>query len=114
MNIEEPILYHATYGKLLKKIKLHGLVPGNYRNWDDSRNCIYLSTDRDVAASFAEASDLVPEDWIDDIWIISIRTSDLDTSLIFLDTNVIDNNGESLEYHANIDSSSFVSIEPYE
>jgi hypothetical protein len=93
-------LYHATYRPLIKSIKRHGLDNTKAKkNWSDSRKGVaYLATDPDIAISFAEESEIVPDDWLDEIIVLKITTSKLDTSKLSLDTNIIDNQGESYQY----------------
>lgn len=85
------ILYHATYKPLLKLIKKEGLIPGKRINWDNVnehyKNYVYLSDDPYTAESYAETSDLVNEDWLDNIIILQINTSNLDKNKFEIDTN---------------------------
>ena len=97
-------LYHATYRPLLKSIKTHGLGgSGAQAKWEDSKpGVVYLAIDPNVAESYAETSDLVPDEWLDKIIILKISTRGLDTSKFYLDSNVLDNEGDTLEYHGVI------------
>ncbi len=97
-------LYHATYRPLLKSIKTHGLGgSGAQAKWEDSKPGVtYLALDADVAESYAESSDVVPDEWLDKIVILKISTRGLDTSKFKLDSNVLDNEGDTLEYHGVI------------
>lgn len=95
-------LYHATYKPYLNSIKKKGLTINNKKNWSDSRNVIYLAKDKDVAESYAETNDVVPEEYLDQIIILKINTKNLDKNKIDLDKNVRDNNGDTLEYKGNI------------
>jgi hypothetical protein len=97
-------LYHATYRPLLKSIKAHGLGGDRAQaKWEDSKpGVVYLALDPNVAESYAESSDVVPEDWLDQIVILKIAASKLDKSRLFVDQNVQDNEGDTLEYHGVI------------
>jgi RNA:NAD 2'-phosphotransferase (TPT1/KptA family) len=101
-------LYHATYAPLLKKIKSEGLGgPSAKPMWEDSkRGVIYLATDEYVAISYAEVAldenESIPESWIDKIIVLVIDTEKLDKSKLFIDQNVLDNEGDTLEYHGII------------
>jgi|688.fasta_scaffold01844_28 hypothetical protein len=97
-------LYHATYRPLLKSIKAHGLGGDRAQaKWEDSKpGVVYLALDPNVAESYAESSDVVPEDWLDQIVILKIAASKLDKSRLFIDQNVQDNQGDTLEYHGVI------------
>ena len=57
-----------------------------------------LAKDIDVAISYAESSDLVPDSWIDNIIVLHIDTNKLDKSKFRIDQNVQDNEGDTLEY----------------
>jgi len=97
-------LYHATYKPLLKKIKEKGLDTSDSKKaWDDSvPGYVYLALDPYVAESYAEESEMVPESWLDNIIILKIDTSKLDKSKLFIDQNVQDNEGDTLEYRGVI------------
>ena len=102
MNIPK-ILYHATYKLRLKSIKLKGLGAGGKRNWEDSqRGVVYLALDPNVAESYAETSDMVPDEWLDSIVILKIATAGLDPNKFHIDSNVQDNTGDTVEYHGII------------
>jgi hypothetical protein len=101
-----PVLYHATYKPRLKSIQLKGLGAGVERNWTDSkRGVVYLALDPDVAESYAETSDMVPDEWLDSIVILKISTAGLDPNKFHIDSNVQDNQGDTVEYHGVIPSS---------
>lgn len=90
--------YHATYEKLLPSIKQQGLIGGKHKWWNDSKDVVYLSDDPYVAESFAETSDLVPEEWLGEIVILKIKNIDL--TKLRKDRN---NQGEhTFEYHGTI------------
>ena len=99
-----PTLYHATYRPLLKSIEQHGLGGDKAQSkWEDSKpGVVYLALDKNVAESYAETSDVVPDDWIDKIIILEISTAGLDPNKFNIDNNVQDNEGDTLEYHGII------------
>ena len=104
-NLNIPrFLYHATYKPLLKKIKIEGLdTTKSKKNWEDSiPGYVYLAIDADIAESYAETSETIPESWLDQIIILEIDTSKLDKSKLFLDQNVVDNDGSTFEYRGVI------------
>lgn len=116
-NIEIPsILYHATYKPFLKKIKEEGLdTTKSKKAWEDSKpGLVYLAKDLEVAASFAEESEIVPESYLDNIIILHIDSSKLDKSKISIDKNVIDNQGDTLEYEGIIPWSAIVKVTKYD
>jgi RNA:NAD 2'-phosphotransferase (TPT1/KptA family) len=115
-NTEIPqILYHATYKPLLKKIKEQGLdTTKSKKAWEDSKpGLVYLAKDIDVAASYAESSDMVPESYIDNIVVLHIDSNKLDKSKISIDKNVADNEGDTLEYEGIIPWSAIIDVTKY-
>ena len=110
-----PILYHATYKPLLIKIKQNGLdTTKSKKAWEDSKpGLVYLATDIDVAGSYAEASDMVPDSYLDNIIVLHIDTSKLDISKLNVDKNVQDNEGDTLEYSGVIPFSAISKITKY-
>jgi len=91
------ILYHATYKPLLDGIMQSGLGGNNRKNWEDSvSGTVYLAYDKYQAESYAETSDMVPEDWLDEIVVLQISTNGLDESLFSVDKNNL--SGDTLEY----------------
>lgn len=93
-------LYHATYLPLLDSIKKNGLGATEQTYWEDSRSgVVYLSVDEGIAISYAEANESVPEEWLDEIVVLEIKWDNLDPNYLFIDENVQDNDGVTLEYH---------------
>jgi len=115
IQIEQPYLYHATYKPLLKKIKEKGLDTNDSKKaWDDSvPGYVYLAKDPDVAASYAESSDIVPDSWLEQIIVLTIDVTQLDKDKLFIDQNVQDNEGDTIEYRGIIPFSSIVKVEEY-
>lgn len=99
-------LYHATYRPLLQSIKKHGLGGDKAQSyWEDSKpGVVYLAIDPNIAESYAEANDIVDDEWLEKIIILKISTEKLDKSKLFLDKNVLDNTGDTVEYHGIIPS----------
>jgi hypothetical protein len=108
-----PYLYHATYKPILKKIKEHGLdTRMSKKAWEDSiPGYVYLALEPDVAFSYAESSEEVPDEWIDQIIILKIDRYSLDQDKLFIDQNVLDNVGYTLEYRGVIPWEYVVDIE---
>lgn len=99
-----PVLYHATYEPLLKSVQDEGLGGLRDTQYEDSvRGVVYLALDPDVAFSYAETSDAAWDKFETDeglpIVTLKIDTSQLDKKLFKIDSNVMDNQGETLEYH---------------
>lgn len=100
-------LYHATYKPLLRNIKKKGLGNTKRKFWQDSvPGVVYLADDPDVAQSYAESADELPnDDWYDEIIVLKINTNDLDQSKLQIDQNVRLDEGEqphTYQYHGII------------
>ena len=108
--------YHATYRPLLKKIKEKGLdTRDSKKAWDDSvPGYIYLAKDLDVAASYAESSETVPDSWLDQIIILTIDASKLDPNKLFDDENVRNESTDTVEYRGVIPFDAVVKVEKYD
>ena len=99
----EEYLYHATYQPLIKSIKAKGLGNTTQSQWTDSQpGVVYLARDPEVARSYAETAESVPEEWLDQIVVLKISKKDLDADRLNADRNVQGNTGDTLEYHAVI------------
>ena len=116
-NIEVPkYLYHATFKPLLKKIKTEGLGGVSSKPlWSDSKKgIVYLALDSSVAYSYAETvfdeNDDIPESWEEKIIVLVIDTENLDKTKFYLDSNVLDNEGDTVEYHGVIPFDSVVKV----
>ena len=101
-------LYHATYKPFLDSIMKNGLGgSGAQTQWEDSKpGYVYLAKDPEVAISHAEANDEVPDDYIDNIVVLSIDASQLDQDSLEDDTNVMDDDS-TLAYKGIIPASAF-------
>ena len=110
------ILYHATYKPLLKKIQVDGLdTTKSKKAWEDSKpGLVYLAKDIDVAGSYAETSEMVPDSYIDNIVVLHIDASKLDPNKLSMDKNVQDNEGDTLEYAGVIPWSEIVKVTRYD
>lgn len=100
---EAKYLYHATYGAVIDSIQKHGLDNRHGQlAWQDSKlGVVYLASDPYEAESYAETSEDVPDDWLDDIVIFKVDIRDLDSSKLHRDSNVIDG-VTTFEYHGVI------------
>ena len=108
--------YHATYRPILKKIKVMGLdTRDSKKAWEDSvAGYVYLAKDPDVAASYAESSESVPDEWLDQIIVLTIDASKLEQDKIFDDANVRNETTDTVEYRGIIPFSAIVKIEKYD
>ena len=81
--------------------------------WEDSKPGVtYLAYDSDVARSYAETSDMVPEEWLDEIIVLAVDADKLDPKLLHKDRNV-QGDGGTLEYHGVIPPIAFTLIENF-
>ena len=97
-------LYHATYKPNLDSILKKGLNNKvSKKNWNDSKNYVYLSTSPDVAESYAETSDDVPEDYLDKIVVLEIDGNKIDKKLLGIDSNNL--NKDTIQYKGIISPS---------
>ena len=94
-------LFHATYKPRLKSILSKGLIVDfKKKNWEDSEDLIYLADDPYVAESYAESSDMVNEDWLDQIVILEIDINYLEEAFLEIDSNNLE--GDTYQYSKNI------------
>lgn len=111
------ILYHATYGIYIDIIKEEGLLSradGNESdNWGwgaEYTDEIFLSDDKDVAASYCESAEHVDEKVLDSgIYIVEV---DVDEENVEEDPWV--SSASSYVHHGEIGPDRFVRIERYE
>lgn len=110
------MFYHATFGKYVPLIMVEGLVPhsaGNHNdNWgwgSEFGDEIFLSDDEDVAASYCEAADAVPDDVYETgIFVVEVSLDDTDVSPDpFVSTQ------SSYVYHGIVTPDRIVDIHPY-
>ena len=85
-------VYHATYRPYIDSIFKYGLRSWfSDKSWAESIDgVVYCAIDPYIAESYAETSDDVPEEFLDQIVILQIDTANLDHSMFFEDTNVLD------------------------
>lgn len=108
-------LYHATYGPLVDSIEREGLGGDRDTVWEDSvRGTVYLALDPEIAFSYAETSDDAWDKFETseglEIATFEIDTSRLDPSKFNIDQNVIDNEGDTLEYYGVVPPSAIKMI----
>ena len=101
MNIPN-FLYHATFEPYMKSIGKIGLTGTNViKTWSDSEEgVVYLANTPEESYSYAETSDDIPMEYLNQIVVLEIHTKNLDPDLFYLDSNNLDNN--TFEYRGNI------------
>lgn len=110
-----PTLYHATYAPLADSIQREGLGGDRDTVWEDSvRGVVYLALDPSIAVSHAENSDIAWDKYETpqglEIVTFEIDTTQLDQSLLNIDQNVLDNEGDTLEYNSIVPPSALTEI----
>lgn len=104
-------LYHATYLPFLDSIKAKGLGNTENKMWSDSKTgVVYLANDPWVAESYAEESEWLeeiddPDKYLNNIIILEVDVSKLDSNRLFIDSNVLLDEQEenaTWEYHGII------------
>ena len=82
--------------------------------WEDSvPGYVYLAKDFDVAASYAESSETVPDEWLDQIVVLTIDSTKLDSDKIFDDANVRNETTDTVEYRGVIPWPAIVKVDKY-
>ena len=107
LNNQSEYLYHATYKALLPSIRQNGLGNSKIKMWENSKsNVVYLANNPDIAESYAEISENIPnQNWLDEIIIFQINKKYLNKNKLFVDENVLLNQNEepsTFEYHGII------------
>lgn len=95
-------LYHATYVPLIPLIKKEGLGGKSAKsNWSFSKkNVTYWALSPDIAFSYAESAEEVDdEEWLDNIVVFACPIEAFDLKKLFVDSNVIDDDSTTFEYH---------------
>lgn len=84
------LIYITQHINPFLKIEEHGLdTRMSKKAWEDSiPGYVYLALEPDVAFSYAESSEEVPDEWIDQIIILKIDRESLDLDKLFIDQNV--------------------------
>lgn len=103
--VSQPYLYHATYLPLIESIKKNGLDSSmsEYKWIDSVKGVTYLSKSPIMAISYARASSVVPEHFLKDIVVLSVKTNTLDKSKLYSPTNVTSFDDDStVEYRGII------------
>lgn len=113
LSLQAQRLYHATYKPLLSSIMQEGLGGESAEpNWEDSKKgVVYMARDKEVAISYAETSDMVPEHFLEQIVVLEIDTSVIDSSKVHSDANVLDDDA-TVEYHGVIPREAIVDVIP--
>lgn len=95
------ILYHSTYRTNLASIKKFGLGAKQIKNFDFSETgVICLTNDADVAYSFCESNDEIPEyKYNSGIIVLGVDTDTLDARYSGIDYNMRVSKDNDIEYY---------------
>lgn len=108
MNLQQlfethDVMYHATFKPYLSSIFKHGLKPDMpHKSWRYSHDVVCLSPTPEVAESYAENADEVPDDFINEVVILQVDMNQLNPKLLFRDRNVRDESDSAYEYRGVI------------
>lgn len=95
------MLYHATRQRFIGSIKKEGLHATNKKSFDGQvgDGLIYFAFDQDVAASYVECADNIPESWYDDnIIVLAVNEKALNINKLRKDPNIIDGEDTTIAY----------------
>lgn len=84
-------LYHATFKPYWEAIQEDGFISaGKHCNWQglSKPTVVCLARDPDVAVSYCEANEEVPEEFLDQIVVLQIEVNKLNLDLLNIDENV--------------------------
>ena len=91
-------LYHATRDRFFQSIRREGIRTKHKKSYRGQvgEELVYLADDPDLAASFVEAADNIPESWEDDhIIVLAVRCNFIDSNKLITDPNMLpDDYGE--------------------
>lgn len=86
------VVYHATRNRFFHKIQKEGLHAKKKKSFEgqEGEGLIYFAYDDDVAASYVETADNIPESWEnDEIIVLAVKKSDINCVYVFQDPNII-------------------------
>lgn len=95
------MLYHATRQRFIGNIRKEGLHSTNRKSFEGqvADGLVYFTINADVAASYVECADNIPESWEDDnIIVLAVNENDLDKKYLCKDPNIVGNSSGTLAY----------------
>lgn len=85
------LIFHATRDRFISKIRKEGIRAKRKKSYEGQQadGLVYFAYDYDVAASYVEAADNVPEEWEDDkIIVLAVKQYELQPDYVFSDPNL--------------------------
>lgn len=95
------MLYHATRQRFIGNIKKEGLHATTKKSFDGQvgDGMVYFAFDSDVAASFVECADNIPESWEDDnIVVLAVDEKNLNRGRFCKDPNIQGDDNSTVAY----------------
>lgn len=102
------MLYHATRQRFIGSIKREGLHAKTKKSFDGQigEGLVYFAFDDDVAASYVECADNIPESWEDDnIVVLAVRENSLNSNKFYRDPNIKGEDNSTIAYKGSIPAS---------
>lgn len=99
------MLYHATRQRFIGSIKKEGLHAKVKKSFEGQigDGIVYFAFDSDVAASFVECADNIPESWEDDnIVVLAVDEKNLNRSIFCKDPNIIGGDNIAVGYKGSV------------
>lgn len=95
------MLYHATRQRFIGNIKKEGLHATTKKSFDGQvgDGIVYFAFDSDVAASYVECADNIPESWEDDnIVVLAVNENNLNRNRFYKDPNIQGDDNSTVAY----------------
>lgn len=95
------MLYHATRQRFIGSIKKEGLHAKTKKNFEGQLgdDLVYFAFNDDVAASYAECADNIPESWEDDnIVVLAVNENNLNRNRFYKDPNIQGDDNSTIAY----------------
>ena len=87
------LIFHATRDRFISKIRKEGIRAKKKKSFEGQvgNELIYFAYDYNVAASYVESADNIPEEWeYDNIIILAVKQYELQPAYVFPDPNLPD------------------------
>lgn len=95
------MLYHATRQRFIGNIKKEGLHAKTKKSFEGQigAGLVYFASDVDVAASYVECADNIPESWEDDnIVVLAVNENNLNRNKFYKDPNIQGDDNSTIAY----------------
>lgn len=95
------MLYHATRQRFIGNIKKEGLHAKTKKSFEGQigDELVYFASDANVAASYVECADNIPESWEDDnIVVLAVNENNLNRNRFYKDPNIQGDDSSTVAY----------------